>query len=73
MVILALFLQFLQTHKCPMMGLHLNYTSIVKDVLMGIPKSDLLDVTVALINVARKLFLANSRGNRPYSFEIRVY
>ena len=56
-----------------MMGLHLNYTSIVKDVLMGIPKSDLLDVTVALINVARKLFLANSRGNRPYSFEIRVY
>ncbi len=49
----------------------------VKDVLMSIPKSDLLGVTMAVIHVAEQQFLAvycvNSRGNRPYSCEIRVF
>ncbi len=50
-----------------------------KDMSLSIPKSDLLGVTVALIHVAAQQFLAwnaefcaNSRGNRPYSCEIRV-
>ncbi len=41
----------------------------VKDVLMDIPKSDLLDVTVARIHVAGQRFLAVRNGlyQRRYS------
>ncbi len=42
----------------------LNFSSIfsVKDVQGGIPKSDLLDVNVALIHVAEQRFLAVWNG-----------
>ncbi len=53
-----------------------------KDVLMGIPNSDLLGVTMAVIHVAGQRFLAvlyNKvvlcqfwQGNWPYNCEIRV-
>ena len=45
---------------------------------MGIPKSDLLGVTMAVIHVAGQQFFqyemacVNSRGNRPYSCETRM-
>ncbi len=58
--------------------------SLLKDVPGGIPKSDLLGVTLARIHVAGQWFLAvwnglnqrrycaNSRGNQPYCCEISL-
>ena len=36
----------------------LTHVNVFKDVLMGIPKSDLLGVTMAVIHITRQQFLA---------------
>ncbi len=55
-------------HSSPIQHIYSDKLYFFKDVLMGIPKSDLLGVTVALIHVAGQRFLAVQNGVVPCQF-----